>query len=512
MGLLPKLLRNRKRLHHFQDEITRGLPLARWSGPCWDPDNVWVVVRDPSCVRHILKDGFHKVTKPDPQKDWLFGLFAKFVGTGVFTLQHGCGAPDGGALWVQQRKIAANIFTRGNFNSNMGEVFLAKAKHLRDCLKAGEATDMQRQFFNFTMDSILKIFFNEDSDTMAGETNKFGSAFDEAHRSFFEYWMLTLPLVSVTKFLPWPFGGTGGLCMRLHGQCSPLYRRFMSSISELDSESRRIINKCRADPRLSDRKDLLALFMQAVEQEGLPASRSTRYLRDVVLNFIIAGRDTTACTLSWMFYLLGTHPEIQQRVQEEVDRCVPSGTNPTLKLLHHSNMPLLHALLYETMRLYPAVPQDVKEAAEDVALPNGCTLPKGTKLIYIPWAMGRDPEVYPEPMEVRLERWIPFKQPTPHEFPVFQAGPRICLGMDMAIFEAKLVTCMLLQEFSFTLASGEDSKIHYSHMLTMSVCNSKEQDSHNLWLVPHRRRAASDAHPSSNPETSPLRHMRSAKE
>merc|ERR1712039_130148 len=98
-----------------------------------------------------------------------------------------------------------------------------------------------------------------------------------------------------------------------------------------------------------------------------------------------------------------------------------------------------------------------------------------------------DPSVYPDPEEVRPERWIPFKEPSPYEFPVFQAGPRICLGMDMAIFEAKVAATSLLQKYRFELLEGEKEKITYSATLTMSICNSKNQDSNNLWMVPHPR-------------------------
>jgi len=453
----------------------------------WEPQGLWVVVRSPEVVRHVLKDGFDQITKSSPRDDWLMHLFTQFLGSGIFTLRHGSGASDGGAAWKEQRKIAANIFTRGNFNSNMADVFIAKAKNLRNCLKSGQVVDMQLCFFNFTMDSIMKIFFGEDGDTIAGKPNAFGAAFDDAHRSFFQYFLTSLPFLQLSDFFPWPFGGKDGLLMWWHGRLSRVYQQFVSSVSDLDTESERIIEKCRADPALSTRKDLLALFLQAAKREGSTVCQSTQYLRDVVLNFVIAGRDTTACTLSWMFYILSTHPDIQRRILEEVDRCAPLGTEPTLSQLHASNMPQLHALLYEALRLYPPVPLDIKEASEDLTLPDGSRLPKGCRIMYMPWAMGRDPELYPQPETVRLERWIPFKQPQPHEFPVFQAGPRICLGMDMAIFEAKLVACMLLQEFSFTLLQGEEEKIHYSPAITMSICNSKDQDSHNLWLVPQQR-------------------------
>merc|ERR1711972_283159 len=163
------------------------------------------------------------------------------------------------------------------------------------------------------------------------------------------------------------------------------------------------------------------------------------------------------------------------------------GHVPTFKELSASAMPYLNGVIYETLRLYPPVPIDSKIAQRDDVLPGGIRVPAGAPLFFMPYAMGREAERYPNPLEVRPERWIPFTEPAPYEFPVFQAGPRICLGKDMAIFEAKLVTCLLLQEYTFELAPGEAEKITYNNTLTMSLCNSKLQDSHNLWLLPKRR-------------------------
>ena len=112
-------------------------------------------------------------------------------------------------------------------------------------------------------------------------------------------------------------------------------------------------------------------------------------------------------------------------------------------------------VVYETLRLWPPVPLDIKECQEDDVLPDGSCIPRHAKLVFLPYAMGRDPAAYPEPLVFRPERWIPFSAPSPYEFPVFQAGPRICLGMDMAMFEIKLLTSMLVRSFSFQLAAGE---------------------------------------------------------
>jgi cytochrome P450 len=104
--------------------------------------------------------------------------------------------------------------------------------------------------------------------------------------------------------------------------------------------------------------------------------------------------------------------------------------------------------------------------------------------------------VWKEPERVDPERWIKrnasgdiqkFTRPDPFEFPVFQAGPRVCLGEQMAIFETKILVATLLQRFTFDLKEGENEKITYSGGLTMSLCNSKEQDSHELLLIPRKR-------------------------
>jgi len=368
-------------------------------------------------------------------------------------------------------------------------VFAFKAQQLVQQLETdaahGKTVDLQQYFFQFTMDSIMEIFFGEKANTLGGQENMYATAFDSAHRSLVKYILIASLFLSPMRLLPWPFGSLDGLAHKLHQKLHPRMREFRAAYNILDSESRRLVSNCRSDPMLSSRKDLLALFVQAEENSE---HFQVEFLRDLVLNFVIAGRDTTACTLSWMFYLLSINPEVQEKLQKEVDDNFGSGPmQPSFKELGAGVMPYLHAVLYETLRLYPPVPLNIKESAADDVLPDGTFVPKQTKLIYLPYAMGRDPKRYPNPEEFRPERWIPFVPPPPAEFPVFQAGPRICLGMDMAIYEAKLVACALLQRFDFELKPGEASKITYSSTITLSVCNSPKQDSHSLWIIPRLR-------------------------
>jgi cytochrome P450 len=183
---------------------------------------------------------------------------------------------------------------------------------------------------------------------------------------------------------------------------------------------------------------------------------------------------------------LALNPEVQRRARAEVDEAL-RGRTPDLADVSARAMPYLNGCVYEALRLHPPVPEDHKVTTAPVTLPCGTTVPRGTRLVFCPYAMGRDPRRWPDPLRVRPERWIPFKQPDPYAFPVFQAGPRVCLGRNMALFETKIVAATLLQRFRFELERGEAKRLGYSLMITMSVTNNPEKTSFQLLVRPTRR-------------------------
>jgi cytochrome P450 len=518
-GSVPDLVKNMHRRLDFFAEASSGLPISyNTLGPKFDPSVVEILVRDPAVIKHFLKDNFDNYSKPECDMFW--DTLRLWLGQGIFVAPHGLGATDHGQNWLRQRKVASNIFNRGNFNENMNDVFVAKGRRMCELLRKpaadGVCVDMQAKFFQYTMDSIMQILFGERADTMGGEANQYATAYDTAHRCLIEYFLTSIPALSMLQLLPWPFGGINGLAHKMHRHAHPLYREFLAAYRTLDSESRRMIAACQTDAKVEERKDLLALFVQSdgrdqqspkervslrtspskskkKENDAQPISApmTTEWLRDVVLNMVIAGRDTTACTLSWMFYILATNQEIQKKLQAEIDAKFVADRVPTIQSVSSSELPYLNGVIYETLRLYPPVPVDGKMAVNDDVLPDGTKIPEGTKMSFMVHAIGRDPNVYADPEVVKPERWIPFKEPSQYEFPVFQAGPRICLGMNMALFEAKIAALMILQQYSFEMAPGEAENITYlPTALTMSICNTKKEgtfDSHNLWLIPHLR-------------------------
>eukprot|EP00941_MAST-03F_sp_MAST-3F-sp1_P002685 g2685.t1 len=258
----------------------------------------------------------------------------------------------------------------------------------------------------------------------------------------------------------------------------------LSSHSSSDSCSSRSRSISNPNSEISEKSNLYVRLPSASPL----ANKGDKSLCDNILNFVIAGRDTTACSLSWLFYILSTHQEIQKKLIKEIDSTLPNLTVPELATVASKNMPYLNGIIYETLRLYPPVPEDHKVCSEPVKLPCGSVLPTNTRVMFCPYAMGRDPRKWPNPSTVDPTRWIPFKQPDPFSFPVFQAGPRICLGRDMALFEIKILTCMLLQRFTFDLLIGEKENIGYSFMITMSITSSKDKSKHELLVIPKRRK------------------------
>jgi cytochrome P450 len=370
-----------------------------------------------------------------------------------------------------------------------------------------------------------------DSATLRGDPSTIGNAFDTAQRAMMKLVYSSIPAFHIAGLAPWPFAalknthaiGSAGLAVSFAR--NPHHHTFRAAIAELDAEIYPMIKELRAvregddqqqhdngenagDDSESQRRhnNLTKLFMH-------DPSFSDQELRDLMLNMVIAGRDTTSNALSWLTALLTQHPEQQRLLCEEIDAAavrvrakqaeeglaVVNETEggpvvPTLADLSSDELPYLNGCVYEALRLFPPVPFDSKVVVEDCDVPFGLggRFLAGTRISFCAYAMGRDPERWPAPLAFKPERWIPFKTPSAFEFPVFQGGPRSCLGQNMALFEMKMLMFVLMQNRFFELKEGEAEHLTPSLQLTIAVCNSKQkmgtgEDTHNLWVHPRRR-------------------------
>ena len=161
-------------------------------------------------------------------------------------------------------------------------------------------------------------------------------------------------------------------------------------------------------------------------------------LKEMVISIMLASIDATSTTLTWFLWVLSSHPSVEEAIRREIlgvlaKRGVNEGDVVLFSYEEVKGMAYLHAALCESMRLYPPIPLDTKVASADDILPDGTAISKGWFLIYNIYSMGRMESIWGRDfMEFKPERWLNmdgrFEVENPFKFPVFTAGPRICLG------------------------------------------------------------------------------------
>ncbi|NWW77831.1 C340 protein, partial [Climacteris rufus] len=206
----------------------------------------------------------------------------------------------------------------------------------------------------------------------------------------------------------------------------------------------------------TDRVDFLQLMIES--QNSHDGSKSAETNLDKTLSdeevlaqaliFVFAGYETTSSSLSYIAYSLATHPDVQQRLQDEVDAHLPSKAAPTYSTI--TQMEYLDMVVNESLRLYPAGGRLERVCKRTVEL-SGVTIPEGMVVLIPAFVLHRDPQYWPEPDEFRPERFSKENKEgiDPYTFLPFGAGPRNCIGMRFALLVVKVAVVLLLQNFSF---------------------------------------------------------------
>jgi cytochrome P450 len=327
------------------------------------------------------------------------------------------------------RQVASHMFTTKELKSYVA-IYRKHALEVLEILKKaqskGETIDIQNLFSRCTLDSIGEIAFGKDIKSLHHE-GTFSAAFNLAQTAVDG--RIFTPLWKYLKFV----------------KCE---KDMTSSVVVLDDFIYGLIKERREDPNLSECNDLLSRYLQLTDENG--EAFSDKYIRDIVINIMIAGRDTTAQTLTWTHYLLSQNERVLNKLREEITREL-GDQEPTYDNVR--NIKYLQAVIDETLRMYPPVSIDPKTAVEDDVLPGGFVVKKGMTVQWNQWVMGRHPDFWENPLELRPERWLeegkngdkPVPKANQPPFIPFQYGPRTCLGIQFAYLEVKVILCTLLQ-------------------------------------------------------------------
>ncbi len=168
------------------------------------------------------------------------------------------------------------------------------------------------------------------------------------------------------------------------------------------------------------------------------------------LGLLAAGYDTTAAVMSILGYTLAMYPDIQARMQEEVDAAVERHGDAVTSYAVVQELEYLDMAISEILRLNLVMPLQ-RSCVEDLEMPGGVRVPKGTDVHISLAGIHLDPEVYPDPMELIPERFSKEEKAkrSPYSFMPFGQGPRNCIAMRFAMFELKIGLVEVLRKYSF---------------------------------------------------------------
>jgi cytochrome P450 len=380
------------------------------------------LVNHPDLIRDILvthQRSFHKGRGLERAK--------ALIGDGLLTSE--------GDFHLRQRRLAQPAFHRDRI-ATYGAAMTELAARRQAGWRSGAELDVHAEMMALTLAIVGKTLFGADIES---ESAEIGEAITTAFEAF-----------NVTFYLP-----LGELLERLP---IPPTLRFRRARERLDATIYRLIDERRrsgadrADDRGHEQGDLLSMLMRARDDEGDGGHMTDAQLRDEALTIFLAGHETTANALTWTWYLLSTHPEVERRVHEEVDAL--GGRRPAVDDL--PRLAYTRMVLAESMRLYPPAWIVGRRALVPYAI-REFTIPARGIVLMSQYLMHRDARYFPEPTRFDPERWRPERiaeRPRFAYFP-FGGGTRICIGEQFAWMEGVLLLATIAQQWRFTLSPAQ---------------------------------------------------------
>src|ERR1700761_3104107 len=383
-----------------------------------------LMVNDPEGVRRILLDNVANYPKNDLEIEFFSAMF----GEGLLS------AP--GPKWRVHRKARAPSFgTRSveSYAPAMADSTVAFARQW-DRLPESAEIDIAEEMKALTLKIICRTMFSTDADELAGLAR---GALEFAQGSL-EFGLLdVLPVIGPRRI------------KRTVDAIRAQFRNMDSSIHRLIGEREKIRDEAP--------KDFLTRLVAAKDPDD-GAGLSAAEVRDEVITIFMAGHETTAVTMTWVWYLLSQHPEEEAKLHAELD-AVLGGRIPTLEDL--PKLVYTRMIIEETMRVYPPAPGlSVREAkeADEVC---GFNVSPGLQILISPWILHRHRRLWDEPERfnpMRFSKEASEKRPRFAYLP-FGGGPRVCIGATLAVTEATVILAVLAQKFRLRLKEPQEVKL-----------------------------------------------------
>jgi cytochrome P450 len=395
-----------------------------------------LLVADPAVIASVLRDRPERFRRPTNH-----GRIAQEMGfdEGLFFAN--------GDTWKRQRRMVMAAMDPGHvkaFFPSLRTVVCRLEGRWRKAADAGATIDLQADLMRYTVDAIAGLAFGADVNTLESDDDVIQR---HLNRIF--------PALARRSLAPLPYW---------HYVRLPADRRLERSVVEVKAAIAGFIAAARQrlsdEPGLRSRpRNLLEAMIVAADAPGSEVGDAD--IAGNVFVALIAGEDTTANTLAWLFDFLHRHPEAMRRAREEVQRVAPDPSRCTLEQM--GELPYLDACIHETMRLKPVAPLLPSQANIDTTV-GDVAVPAHTFVVGVMRPAVLDERHFPRPAAFEPGRWLAgpadasgARSTTRVSLP-FGAGPRLCPGRYLALLEMKMAISMLLGRFEVEQVGTRDGK------------------------------------------------------
>ncbi|KAG5084652.1 hypothetical protein JHK82_052049 [Glycine max] len=453
LGMLPPILFNLWRIHDFCTEVLKKQGgTGEFKGP-WFTKMHYLITCDSLNVQHMLCKSFDNYIKGPEFRE----IFEPF-GDGVVTADS--------ETWKYFRTVLHSLIKQRRFETFVDKTVQKKVHTsllpiLDHVQQQGEMVDLQDVFNRFTFDNICSTIVGHDPKCLSIDFPEVAieRAFNESEESIF--YRHTVPS-SVWKFQKW-------LQIGQEKKMTEACKTFDEFIYSCIASKRQELSKCSREEMDNEAPfDLLTALI--TEERG--RVHDDKFLRDAAFNFFVAGRETMTSALTWFFWLVTKHPLVEAKILEEIKDNFEANYEGVVGIEEVKKLVYLHGALCEALRLFPPVPIERKQAIKDDTLPSGHRVNGNTMILFSLYAMGRCEEIWGKDcLEFKPERWISERGEVvyapAYKFIAFNAGPRICLGKDLAFVQMKMVAASILRKYRFQVVEGHSPTPSHSIVLLM---------------------------------------------
>jgi cytochrome P450 len=376
------------------------------------------IVNNPDDIHDVLVTNADRFNKAPFYKLML----SRFLGNGILV--------SDGDFWRRQRKLAQPAFHHKRIESYATNT-IDYSLQLMETWHDGQQIDALDEMMKLTLAIVAKSLFNAD---VTGRSEVVGKSLNDLQETSTEQSKSFLSMM-IPQWVP-----------------TAMNRRQKAATQALDEIIMGFIRERRASGE--DKGDLLSMLLAAQDDEGI--GMTDKEARDEAITLFLAGYETTSNAMSWTWMLLSQNPEVEAKLHEELDT-VLGGRAPTFADL--PKLKYTEWVIKESLRLYPPAHAVGRQAMADVEI-GGYTIPEKSIVFIYPYIVHRNPRWFPEPEAFKPERWANDyeKQIPKYAYFPFGGGPRICIGNQFALMEARLILATIAQHYRVRVQAAQPIK------------------------------------------------------